>query len=425
MNFKLILNKIESNKVFKNGLLFSFFSILNNGISFFLLLILAKFLSPEDYGKLNLFTTFITLFSILISLNTNSYVSIAFFKKKEKLTKIINIVICVTLVICLLLCVVLGLFKMYLTPLIGFPYKYQLVAVIICLFQVLNNLNLETWRLEEKPIQYGTYSLLFVILNLAGTLYFVICLNLDWRGRVYVQLLFTFIFFIIAFIFLIRKKYLKIDIPDKSTVKDTFSYSIPLIPHLISIWLRQGMDRYIINFFWGSIMVGLYSFAYNFAIIIQIIGAAFNSANSVNIFKNLSENPEAAKKYIVKEIKYMFLFYLVLFFVVLGLSYTLIPVVMPKYKNSIKFLFPLCLASFFHCIYLLFVNFLFFYEKTKKLMHITISISLINLCLSFVLTRYNTLWNSYLFLLSNMTICFFVIKYSLKYAKFELKDFFS
>ena len=65
------------------------------------------------------------------------------------------------------------------------------------------------------------------------------------------------------------------------------SWGIPLIPHLATTWLRQGCDRYIINYHYELAEVGLFSFALNMANIIEMMGGSFNANNYVNIYKTL------------------------------------------------------------------------------------------------------------------------------------------
>ena len=85
------LRKLRTNTVFKNGVLFTMFSFLNSGINFLLLIILANFISPLEYGELNLFNTFVTLLSMLISLNTTGIISVEFFKtSRTQFRKILN-----------------------------------------------------------------------------------------------------------------------------------------------------------------------------------------------------------------------------------------------------------------------------------------------------------------------------------------------
>lgn len=50
-------------------------------------------------------------------------------------------------------------------------------------------------------------------------------------------------------------------------------WGIPLIPHLATSWIKQGGDRYIINYYYTLAEVGIFSFALNLSNIIDMIGA--------------------------------------------------------------------------------------------------------------------------------------------------------
>ena len=58
------IGRLYLNKTFRNGSLFTLFSFLNQGIGFFIMLIMGRYVLPESYGKLSLFTTIIQLLSI-------------------------------------------------------------------------------------------------------------------------------------------------------------------------------------------------------------------------------------------------------------------------------------------------------------------------------------------------------------------------
>ncbi|MDU1889049.1 MAG: oligosaccharide flippase family protein [Dysgonomonas sp.] len=424
INPKNIFFKIKNNHNFKNGILFTLFSFLNNGINFLLLIILASYLAPEGYGKLNLFTTSITIFTVLIPLGTSGFVSICFFNKTiDELKSVINIISTISFLILILLSLILFLGRDFFFEIFSFSFDYQFLALLICFFQVFNLLNLELWRLEEKPVKYGFYSLGIAVANLLLSILFVISFKMEWNGRVYAQLIITFLFFILSLIFLIRKKYFlikKINIP---LLKETLYFGIPLIPHQISGWLRQGIDRYIINFYISTATVGLFSFAFNFANIIHMVGAAFNASNSVFIYKNLGKKDDKIRIKLLKQTQFMcLLFAIITIFIIIG-AYILIPYIFPKYTSSRSFLVPLCSGAFFQCVYYLFVNYLFYFKRTKILMYITITGSIMHLILSFLFTRYSIMYTAYITLFSNFVICILVILYSQKiYPLFEKKN---
>ncbi len=415
MHLNNIFLKVKNNSNFRNGILFTLFAFLNNGLNFFLLLILARYLAPEGYGTLNLFNTTITILTILVPLGTVSYVSVSFFKKEySEFKKVLNTVFILSFISLLLLFTLLLACYSFLSGVLGFSIEFQIISLLICFFQVFNLVNLDIWRLEEKPVKYGIYSLCVVLLNFGLTLLLVLSYNMDWEGRVYAQLSVAIIFFFISIFFLIHRGFLKFHKWKDLPIKETLSFGVPLIPHQISNWLRQGIDRYIINYFVSTASVGLFGFAFNFANIIHMIGIAFNASNSVFIYKNLKDDNIQVRKKLKEQTRFMCLLFTVITVLVLVGAYIFIPYIFPKYIDSIPFLFPLCLGALFQCIYYLFVNYLFYFKKTKGLMYITASVSILHLILSFIFTRYSTLFTAYITLFSNFVICALVIVYSQK-----------
>ena len=391
------IRKLSHNSNLKAGALYTIFSFIYNGINFVLMLILAKFLVPSDYGSLNLFSTLVQVIGIIISLCTTSYVSVAFFQKdRETLRKIIWICFIETSVVLGILSLVLIFAYDFMIRIVGIEIQYQWLALFICYFQVFTALNLDIFRLEEKPKIYGIYTISQGILNFILTFLFIVDMKNGWEGRVYAWFITGCAFFALSIVLMYKSTYLKPTIFSKSLVKETLIFSIPIIPHLASFWLKQGIDRYIINFFYGTSEVGVYSFAMNLAAIIAIVGNAFNSSNSVYIYKKLSEGYDTVKVSLRKQAVLVSAVFVIVAGLVILFSWGLIYFFLSKYTASIEYIIPLGIGALFQCIYLLYVNYLFYYKKTLLLMSITFTTGLLQLGLSLWLTRYSVLFTAYI-----------------------------
>lgn len=84
---------------------------------------------------------------------------------------------------------------------VGLSVEYQWLALLICYLQVFSSINLDIWRLEEKPVSYGLYSVSTVLLNFILTLVLVISFQQGWLGRLYAQVGVGIVFFFISIIF--------------------------------------------------------------------------------------------------------------------------------------------------------------------------------------------------------------------------------
>lgn len=413
------LLELRHNKTVLNGTLFSLYSFLNTGISFVLLIIIARFISPDGYGKINLFSTTTQVFTYFICLNTSGIVPIIFFRKsKTEFKRTINTVLVLAIGGFLLLTLLLMLISEKLEKTIGLDFYFQWIALWICLFQTLSQLNLNIFRIEEKVKQYGIYSISSAVLNFILTILLVVTFKYDWQGRIYANLIVCFLLFAFSVIFLIKNKYITLIKPNKTSFKEALGFGIPLIPHDASVWLRQGLDRYFINAFHSTAEVGLFSMSMNFANIISMVGFAFNQTNSVYIYNNLSSDDQKQVKDRLKKQTILLtgLFIAITIFVIFAAS-VFIPFAFPKYTGAIKYIPFLCISGFFKCIYLQFCNYLFYYKKTFGLMCITFSCSVLHAVLSFCLTRYSILYTTIISAAIDILITTAVFLYSRKFYK--------
>lgn len=378
-------------------------------------MVMAHYIKPDSYGQLSLFTTLISLFSIFICLNTNGLIGIEFFTAgREKIQRLLNVIIITALFVYLIMLACIFSIQAICENVIGLSALYQFYAISICLVQIIISNLLDIWRLEEKVWIYGLFSFLTTISNLILTILFVGLLELDWQGRMYAQVLTCIFFAIISVGILIKKEYLKWELPFRGDFIEGWRFGIPLIPHSTSFWIRQGLDKYIINSYFSQSIVGLFSFAYNFANIIQIIGFAFNSSNSVNIYKILADIDQYKLKVLRRDCLFYMYFYVVLMLLVYLGALILVPILFPKYSNCTVYLLPLCGGAMFQCFYLVYVNIVIFYKKTKQLMYITFMISLLHCIFSLAFTMYGVIYTAYISLFSNFLIFLGVYIYSQK-----------
>lgn len=412
-----VLKNIFKNLTIKNGILFSIYSFVNSGFSFILLLILAKYITADEYGKLSLFTIVIQVLKIFICLGAQGYVAVSFFRNKgDKFKSVLTLVFVISTLMYAIYTVSLLLFPVFFERILGLNLHVLLIASLVCYLQVFNTQCLEIIRIQENVAKYGLLSISFALFNFIISILLVVTLNLGWMGRVYTTVLVTGLYFIISLLFFCRNKMINFS-STKELYKETLKFGLPLLPHHTGVWLRQSFDRFVINAYHASSVVGLYSFAGNFANILLMIGTAFNNVNSVQIYKELGKGYLASKPKLDKVIRYSTIGFIILAVFIVLCCYLFIPMFFPNYVNSRVYLVPLILSSFFQCIYLLNVNYLFFYKKTVALMYITVSFSLLQLVLSLLLTKYDVMYTAVINMAINGLICLFVLLYKKRLCK--------
>lgn len=411
--FKLSFLK---NKTLLNGTLFSIFSFTNKGMGFILLIILANFITPEDYGYLSLYTTIVMFVSYLIGLSTNGYQSITFFKNsKEEVKKDTTCILTISLISFLVLECILLLGKDYFPNIANLPFLILQLAIWVSFFNFFYIVHLEFYRIKEQVWKYGYLSCGHTLLNFILSLVLVIPFALSWKGRIYAEGICSIIFLMIALIYFYKEKLITFRELDFARYKRIMAWGIPLIPHLAANWIKQGGDRYIIESYHSMEDVGLFSFALNLTNIIIMIGVAFNSSNSVEIYKTLSRsdcNKEIIHQQLKQKQKTFIYLYLIASVIIVLFGSLIIPFVLPQYTDSISYFFILGIYGFLQCLYFIFCNYLFYYKKNKIIMNITFTSSILHLILSLFLTKYSLYLTAVIYVISQTYILIAISKIS-------------
>lgn len=416
--------KVKNNSVFIKGMLFSLFSFFNKGLNFLLLIVLAKFLTPEDYGELSLFITLVSLVGYVICLSSEGYAAVSFFKESESDYKgTISSVFVLPFIIMLLLCGTVAVLSLYTERLFDLEVSDVYYAIWVSFFTVYLNVCLDYFRVKENIFTYGKVSCSYSLLNFILTLVLIVSFQSGWHGRVFSLMGCSFMYFLFSLLVFIRDKRLSFAGVSFSTLKKVILWGIPLIPHLASTWIKQGGDRYIIKANYDMAEVGIFSFALNLVNIICMIGVAFNSSNSVDIYKSLSNYTSGTLARLRNYTKQMLWVYAVLSIVVLLVCIPLVLGLLSQYSTALFYFAWMIPYGYLQCVYFLYCNYLFYYGENKQIMNVTFFTSIIHLLLSFVLTRYSLYATAMVYSVTQLLIILLLRIKVTKVLKDKLPDY--
>jgi O-antigen/teichoic acid export membrane protein len=193
--------------------------------------------------------------------------------------------------------------------------------------------------------------------------------------------------FIIGFVVIIKNIGFKI--PKFLNLKEYLSFGIPNMPTLLSNWMVDSSDRYLISFFLGSIFVGYYSPGYTLGwTFIGLLAAPFIIILPSLLPYHYDQGQEDKVKIFLKySLKYFLIFAIPAFFGLSILSKQFLYILTTPEIASNGYLvtpFTALSAVFFGC-YIIFFNVLFLQKATKTLGSIWILSAIINLILNIIL----------------------------------------
>lgn len=171
---------------------------------------------------------------------------------------------------------------------------------------------------------------------------------------------------------------------DLRAIRSALAFGLPMVVHLTSHWALDAADRFMLEHYLGREAVGVYTVAYGSMSTLLMVNASVNSAY-VPQFIRAQAQPEG-KQFVAKSVTYFWLSVLAatLGFVIFA------PVVIrtlyaDRFVEAARLSPILALGAPLHAVYLVYVNVLFFLQRTAVIPFLTLAAGIVNVLLNAIL----------------------------------------
>jgi O-antigen/teichoic acid export membrane protein len=362
-------------KFIQNSFVYAISDVATKAVPFFIIPIVANYLSPEEYGNVSLFLTFIEITCLIMIWSGNSFYRVEYFKSKINARVIFTNSIKISFILFLL-------FQFLFLVLSGFynlPAIVYLFIPLICFFKCVILMGLVYFQCEERPLNVGFTNISIALANgVCSVLLLYLGYGVD--SRYYAIIISIIVPSLIIFILFF--KYLTFT--DRQSLNLNLKFGLPALPHSLSWWLRGGADSLIIYSFLGSASLGLYSLGQQLSLMLLVLANALNQSLAPKIFSLLTAgNKKLSRKYLT----YCCLFILcmsILFITLSGLLFYFLP---ESYSDS-KSVFILLVLSVVGRAFTIFSgNLFYFYDKMKVLSYISVVTSAVHFLVSIIMVK--------------------------------------
>jgi O-antigen/teichoic acid export membrane protein len=273
------------NKAISSGIWFTISNFIVRAIGFLTTPIFTRLLTHSEFGDFSNFTTWASILLIITSLNLESSLIRARFDFEEDLNRYVFSMIILSMLSTAIWFVIVNIAIGPTENFLSLNRKEIYALFIYLFFTPTINLfqNVERYQYKYKwtvatsmAISVGA-SLLSVV--------FVVTFSDKLSGRILGYILPTFIVGLIIFLYyLFRIRRIKL-----SYWKYALPFTLPFIPHLLSMYLLGSMDRVMIKKMCGAEDLALYSLAYTVGSLIAILITSMNGAFSPWLGEKLSK----------------------------------------------------------------------------------------------------------------------------------------
>ena len=265
---------------------FVVYGLANFGIrafNFFLVLLYSRYLRPADYGLVYLAEIVAAFLAIFAGLSIDSALQRLYFqhnRTSEELHSYLGSVIRFGLgwmAVFLALVLTVGRsIQSHLPTSAALPfYPYIAIATTTAIAIQGVQFRLAIYQSARRPRSYASFSLTFALLTAACCIYEVVLLRAGALGMLRAKLIAAAIA-LLAAVWTMRR-FLAARF-QWSFVRESLSFSIPLVPHLLMASGLVVADRFILEHYRNLAEVGVYSVAYTFGMVMFLITQSLSQA---------------------------------------------------------------------------------------------------------------------------------------------------
>lgn len=328
--YKKVTRALFSNYVVKAFSLYSLSQVISAVISFGILSLYTKILSPTDFGKISLIWMFVVVASILIDGRLNTAYSIKFYKssKEENTINIYSIFsyyLIAFSIFYLTFLYVPSLFENILGMQIMIS-DFNIIFLLI-LVMIFGNFYTNFLMISKKPKSYFFVMLIFNAALVASSLVYLLILKAGCIAYLKAYLISYLILSLFGLRFFLSNYKLGKKIISAPNLKNLLHIGLPLVPDALLLMLLTWADRYVLNIYSGMAIVGIYSVGYRFSEVINsFVISPFGQASSPILFEKFTTSLPEYKRIMGQFLKYYWLVILSIitaYFVILKETYQL------------------------------------------------------------------------------------------------------
>lgn len=373
-------------KLLKNSAVYTFVTLLQRSAAFLLLPLYTAFLTPADYGTVNVVLSVSSFMAVLIMVALNGAATRLHYKNKssEYRKKVWGTVTTIVLLNSLFFGLIfISLHKYLVDPFIGdidfFPYalialSYTIISPLYILFQ-------SYLQASQNALYYGVNTLINFLLQVALTILFVVYYKMGALGLLCAYGLTALVFFIYVLIAFVPKINIGID---KSVTKFSLRFSLPLLPHQISLWSAGTIDNLFLNGLKGKSVAGIYGIAQQFGSVVGTMVYSFNQAFVPWFYELLQDGETGLRKIRKAGLCAVACYCIIAFAISVFAQEVLLLMVSEGFREAYKIIPFVSFAFVFNGIYNLFVNVLLI-DKTEFVFVATLSGMVVNILLNIFL----------------------------------------
>lgn len=374
----------------KASIWFIISNVVLKGISFFTLPIFSRLLTTSEYGIVSVYTSWVSTISIITTLTIwGGVFNVGMVKFQDNYKQMLSAFEGLAIFITMFFFIITLIFIEKVSFLLGISK-----ILVICIFiEILSQIPFNLWATEQRyKYEYKKLVIVTIIIAIVSPLSGILAVK-STTHKIEAKIISNLVIqMIIGIILFIHNQFSGKNFFNKNFWIFGFKFNVVLVPHYLSTQILNQSDRLMINKMCGSSDAGVYSVAYNFALLLSLITNGINSSLTPYIYQCLkdkkTENLKNSTTLIV----------LIVAIISIGLICfvpDLFKFMLPKsYYPSLKVIPPVVLGAYFLFLYPLFGSIEFYYEENKYITIASVIGAMANIILNLIFIKFFRFYRS-------------------------------
>jgi O-antigen/teichoic acid export membrane protein len=383
-----LLKRILSSALMKDTFIYSSASVISALLGFAVLPVLTRYLTPDDYGTLEIFRLYISLLTGILLLGGNTIILGEYYRLNDKergglLHDLVATVLFMSLTV-LLIYFVTSYFIDTLPSMLKLTDLWIFIGIISAGASSVVVLTNTLFQIRQEAFKYALFVIGMLVCNLLITLILIVRYDMNWTGMAIGIFISSTLFMMISF---------KILFGGGVGLKTKFKYSkliLTLGPTLaishVAGWINEGVGKIMVSNMIDLEATGAYSIGYKFGMVVAVIVAAYSRSWLSFFFKNInSEDDISNNKVVIATYISIIGLFLVSFSIGLIGPKIMKILVDVRYANGSSIIMIICMAYWVNGVGKLFTGYLVQNKRTGIYSSIIIISGILNIILSYFL----------------------------------------
>jgi len=240
-------------------------------VGFFLIPLYTRYLTPSDYGALEIFTATTAALSVVFVLGVTSALFRSYYlyddaqKKRVVISTAFLFLTATSAILTLLFVALAGSFSSLLFHSGEYTFHFRIIFLTLFCYTGVA-IGLAVLMAREQPTRYALITISQAVISIALNIVFVVVLHKGVLGILEATLIAAAIIYLFLIAVLIRRAGFSFS---RDELKRMLAFGLPLVPAGLSFWILTLADRYFLQFLSTPQELGLYSLGYKFGLVVS------------------------------------------------------------------------------------------------------------------------------------------------------------